>query len=287
MKLGIHMLATDSSIRPDELAREVEARGFESLWFGDHSYVPVEIHTGPDEGQPKSHARAEYRSCIDPLISIAMAVGVTRHLKLATGVCLMTERDPLNTAKMVATLDCLSGGRIIFGVGAGWHAGEIANHGVDFRARYKVLRERVLLMRQLWTNDQTEFAGEHVKVSRVWCLPRPAQRPHPPVIAGVEGPTSMERMIEWADGWAATERSLSDLPKQVAKLHELLRRVGRAPSDFPMTILPQNGFLRTSISEAEMAQFKELGFDRVVLNIAPGNREHVVPLLDEYALLAH
>src|ERR1700682_1131073 len=198
MKLGYFDFNPDYSIRPDDLARACEERGYHSLWLGEHINIPVSRRTPyPLGGElPKyySHMR-------DPFISLMAAGAVTKSLKLATGICLMIERDPITTAKEVATLDSLSNGRVIFGIGGGWNAEEMENHGTTVKSRWKLLRERVEAMKALWTQDQASYHGEFVNFDPVWCWPKPVQKPHPPILLGSHGPRGMPRVIRSLDGW--------------------------------------------------------------------------------------
>jgi probable F420-dependent oxidoreductase len=198
MKLGYFDFNPDYTIRPDELARACEDRGYDSLWLGEHINIPASRRTAyPLGGElPKyySHMR-------DPFISLMAAGAVTKNLKLATGICLIIERDPITTAKEVATLDSLSNGRVIFGVGGGWNAEEMENHGTRFDRRWKVLRERVLAMKTIWTEDEPSFHGEFVNFDRLWSYPKPVQKPHPPIIMGSVKPQGLQRIVDYCDGW--------------------------------------------------------------------------------------
>jgi probable F420-dependent oxidoreductase len=205
MKLGYFDFNPDYSIRPDDLARACEERGYDSLWLGEHINIPVSRRTAyPLGGElPKyySHMR-------DPFISLMAAAGVTKNLKLATGICLMVERDPITTAKEVATLDCLSNGRVIFGIGGGWNAEEMENHGTSFDRRWKVLRERVLALKAIWTQDEPSFHGEFVNFDRLWSYPKPVQKPHPPIIMGSVKPQGLQRIVDYCDGWCPADMEI-------------------------------------------------------------------------------
>src|SRR5882757_11580314 len=181
MKLGVAIFPTDYTIRPDDFARACEERGFESIWFPEHTHIPTSRKTPyPAGGElPK-----EYLHTHDPFVALMAAAGATKKIKLATGICLVVERDPIITAKEVASLDVLSNGRVLFGIGGGWNAEEMENHGTVFKTRWKLLRERVLAMKEIWTKDEAEFHGEFVSFDPIWSFPKPVQKPHPPILMG-------------------------------------------------------------------------------------------------------
>ncbi|MGH7310742.1 MAG: TIGR03619 family F420-dependent LLM class oxidoreductase, partial [Candidatus Rokuibacteriota bacterium] len=197
MDFGVVMFATDYAIRPDELGRALEERGFESLWVPEHTHIPASRRS-PWPGGP--NLPREYWHSYDPFVALTAAATVTTRLRLGTGICLVIERDPITTAKEVASLDRLSGGRFIFGIGGGWNAEEMENHGTDFKKRWRVLRERVLAMKEIWTKEEAEFHGEFVRFDKIWSHPKPLQKPHPPILMGGDGPTTFDRVIEFADG---------------------------------------------------------------------------------------
>jgi probable F420-dependent oxidoreductase len=181
MLYGVVMFATHYAIRPDALARATEERGFESLWVPEHTHIPAS-RKSPWPGGP--NLPKEYWHSYDPFVALATAATATTKLKLGTGICLVIERDAITTAKEVASLDHLSGGRFIFGIGGGWNAEEMENHGTPFKKRWRVLRERVLAMKAIWTQEEATYHGEHVSFERIWSYPKPAQKPHPPILMG-------------------------------------------------------------------------------------------------------
>ncbi len=198
MHYGVVMFATEYAIPPDELARALEERGFESVWFPEHTHIPASRKTPwPGGGElPR-----DYWSAYDPFVALTAAAAATRRLKLGTGICLVIERDPITTAKEVATLDRLSGGRFLFGIGGGWNAEEMENHGAQFKTRWRLLRERVLAMKEIWTKREAEFHGEFVRFDKIWADPKPLQKPHPPILIGGDGATTFDRVVEFGDGW--------------------------------------------------------------------------------------
>src|SRR5262245_10439007 len=198
MKCGLTMFPTDYSIAPAALARAAEERGFESLWFPEHSHIPAKRES-PWPGGPELPKM--YYDVYEPFVALAAAAAVTTTLKVATGICLVVQRDPLQTAKSVATIDRVSNGRFLFGIGAGWNAEEMRNHGTDFKQRMAVMRERVLAMKAVWTQSKPEFHGKHVEFAPIMTWPKPVQKPHPPIHVGGGFPRAAQRAVEYGDGW--------------------------------------------------------------------------------------
>src|SRR6266542_2814298 len=198
MKYALTMFPTDDAIRPDELARAAEERGFESLFFPEHTHIPCSRKTPYPAG---GDLPREYYRTHDPFVALALAAGATKKIKLATGICLVIERDPIVLTKEVASLDYLSNGRAILGIGAGWNVEEMANHGTEFKSRWQVLRERIEAMKAMWQNEQAEYHGRFVSFDPVFSFPKPVQTPHPPVLLGGHGPKALERVVRYCDGW--------------------------------------------------------------------------------------
>ena len=226
MKLGYFDFNADYSMRPDELGRACEERGYDSLWLGEHINIPISRRTPyPGGGElPK-----QYSHMRDPFISLTAAAAVTRNLKLATGVCLMVERDPITTAKEVATLDELSNGRVILGIGAGWNVEEMENHGMPFKRRWKVLRERIMAMKSIWTQDEPSFHGEFVNFDPLWSYPKPVQKPHPPIVMGSILPQGLQRIVDYCDGWCPLDMASGEFEAAVAELRKRCESAGRDP----------------------------------------------------------
>jgi probable F420-dependent oxidoreductase len=213
MKHGLAIFATDEGIPPAELARLAEQRGFESLFFTDHTHIPAARTSPAPRG---GELPREYSRILDPFVALTAAAAATTELRVGTGICLVIERDPIATAKAVATLDFVSGGRFLFGVGAGWNVEEMANHGTDASRRFALMRERVLAMKAIWTQDEASFAGTFVNFDRIWSWPKPIQAPHPPVLVGGNGPHAIRRVVAYGDEWLPEpEDGLTD------RLHEL------------------------------------------------------------------
>src|SRR5687768_16170160 len=194
MEIGIFQFSTDYSMHPAELARAVEERGFESLFLPEHTHIPV-ARKSPWPGGP--NLPKEYWHTNDLFVGLAMAAAVTKRIKIGSGICLVIERDPIVTAKEVATLDSLSGGRFLFGIGGGWNAEEMANHGTSFEGRWKVMRERIEAMKKIWAEDEAEYHGETVSFDKIWCWPKPAQRPHPPILVGGTSAGARARAVRY------------------------------------------------------------------------------------------
>jgi probable F420-dependent oxidoreductase len=215
MQIGIHFFPREGSMRIDEVARIVEEEGFESLWVAEHTHIPVTpVRSLRQRGPiPESHARM-----FDPWISLAAAGAVTSRIGLGTAVCLVTQHDPIVLAKEIATLDVLSGGRVLFGVGVGSVVDETVNHGVEPEDRWRVLRERVLAMKEIWTRDRAEFHGRFVNFDPIYQWPKPVQKPHPPVLIGGSGPHVLERVIAYGDGWMPFRTAGSDFLDRAAEL---------------------------------------------------------------------
>jgi probable F420-dependent oxidoreductase len=198
MKFGIGVFPTLTTPPPDELARLAEAHGCESLFMAEHSHTPASRETPYPGG---GDLPPEYGTSYDPFVALAIAAAATTQLRIATGICLIIQRDPITTAKEVASLDRLSGGRLLFGVGAGWNREEMANHGTDPATRMRLMRERVEAMKVIWAEDEASYDGEFVKFDRIWCSPKPLQKPHPPVLVGGWGPTVLDRVLAFGDSW--------------------------------------------------------------------------------------
>jgi probable F420-dependent oxidoreductase len=226
MEFGIVTFSTDQSIRPDELGRVVEDHGFDSLFLTEHSNIPASRETDyPGGGDLPDY----YYRTYDPFVALTAAAMATERLRIGTGVCLLIERDPIHTAKAVGSLDQLSGGRFLFGVGAGWNIEEMAQHGTNPATRMRLLRERVLAIKELWANDIGEYRGDLVDIPPTTVRPRPLQQPHPPVIVGGMGPTVLDRVLEFGDAWAPNPGwpPMPDLPDRITELRERATAAGR------------------------------------------------------------
>ena len=276
MKIGVRMFNTDYSIRIDELAREVEARGFESLWLPEHTHIP-KSRRSPFPGGPS--LPTEYWHTHDLFVALATAAAVTTRLKIGTGICLVVERDPITLAKEVASLDFLSKGRLLFGIGGGWNAEEMENHGTDFKKRWRVLRERILAMKEIWTKDEAEFHGEFVNFDPIWSYPKPVQKPHPPILLGANTPKGRERVVEYCNGWLPLAQQAHELAAGIADLRRLAEKVGRNPNSLTVSVYA------ATVEEGTVRQYEKAGAERTILALPSADRETVLPVLDRYGKL--
>ena len=276
MDYGVYMFPTDYAIRPDDLAREVEQRGFESLWFPEHTHIPAERRS-PWPGGPD--LPREYWHTYDPFIALMAAAGATNKIKLGTGICLVIERDPIVMAKEVASVDRLSNGRFIFGIGGGWNAEEMETHGTNFRRRWHILREKILAMKEIWTKEEAEFHGDYVNFDKVWCYPKLVQQPHPPIYMGGDGATTFDRVVEFCDGWmpiGARPGAGPSLTEKIAMLRKQAQEAGR------------EGHIAVTIFGARpdpdrIANLEQDGVDRVLFTLPSEEKDTVLPLLDQCA----
>jgi probable F420-dependent oxidoreductase len=231
---GVAAFLTERAMRPGELARAVEERGLESLWVTEHSHIPASRQSPWPGG---AELPQEYYGLLDPFVSLAFAAEATRSLKLGTGVCLVVQRDPIQTAKAVATLDVLSGGRFLFGVGGGWNREEMLNHGTPYEARWKVLRERIEAMKEIWTRDEASYRGETVCFERIVANPKPIQKPHPPIHVGGAFPGGMKRALRYGDGWMPLlGRGDDDVAKHMTAFRRAAEEAGRDPSAMEVSL---------------------------------------------------
>jgi probable F420-dependent oxidoreductase len=280
MDIGVLNFVTDYSMRPAELAMALEERGFESLWVPEHTHIPASRRS-PWPGGPD--LPREYWHSMDPFVALAAAAAVTTNLKLGTGICLIVERDPIITAKEIATLDMISNGRFMFGIGGGWNSEEMENHGTDFRRRFRLLRERILAMKAIWTEEEAEFHGEFVDFDKIWSHPKPVQRPHPPIFMGGDGPTTFDRVVEFCDGWMPIARGAGQegvLTEKIALLRKQAEDAGRDPNSLPVSLC-----IFGRADEALVSRMEEAGVNRLILNLPSDERDKVLPILDEYVAL--
>ncbi len=281
MRYGITMFATDVSIDIVELAREAEARSLESLWLPEHTHIPVSRRTAAPTGDDE--LREEYKRCLDPLVALAAAASATERLRLGTGIMLAAQREPIVTAKAVATLDHLSGGRVALGVGFGWNEDELAHHGVSMGERRDVAREHVLAMQALWADDEAAFTGDHVRLDPSWSWPKPVQasadgrRRVPVLLGGAAGPKLFAHIAEYGDGWIPIGGA--GLSEALPRLRDALAQAGRDPSALevvPFGSLPDPG---------KLDHFERIGVTECVFRVPTAPRDVVLPILDEQAAL--
>jgi probable F420-dependent oxidoreductase len=276
MRVGVYYFPTDYGIEVAELARELEARGFESLFLCEHTHIPVSRRT-PFPGGGELPRR--YSHTHDPFVALAFAAASTRTLRLGTGIALVAQRDPIITAKSVASLDQFSGGRFVFGIGGGWNVDEMENHGTRYATRFKILRERVLAMQALWTREQAEFHGEFVNFDPVWLYPKPEQKPYPPILLGGESDHTLRRVVEFCDGWFPRGRGLEP-DRAVARLRQAAEAAGRDPATLSITVF------NAPADAAALASYRDAGIDRVLLEVPDVSDDDILRLLDRNAPLA-
>jgi probable F420-dependent oxidoreductase len=274
MRYGLTMFATDLSMDLVELARAAEARGFASLWLPEHTHIPVSRRTAPPTGD--AELAEEYKRTLDPLVTLAAAAAVTERLRLGTGILLPAQREPIVTAKAVATLDHLSGGRVDLGVGFGWNHDEMEHHGVAYSSRRDVSREHVLAMQALWRDDEASFEGTSVGFSASWSWPKPVQRPSVPVlVGGGAGPKLFAHIAEYGHGWIPIGGA--GLADAIPRLRETVAEAGRDPGDLrivPFGSLPDH---------AKLDHFAAIGVTECVFRLPSAPRDAVLPVLDRYA----
>src|SRR5271166_1336077 len=273
MHFGAMMFFTDYSMSSAELAQALEARGFESIWAPEHSHIPTSRRSpwGGGGELPK-----QYYDVMDPFVSLTAAAAVTRTLKLGTGVCLVNQRDTIQTAKLVASIDQVSAGRFLFGIGIGWNAEEMEDHGTVFATRAKLVRERVEAMKAIWTKTKAEYHGELVNFPEMMAWPKPVQQPHPPVIVGGAYPQAARRAVRYGDGWIPLT-GRGDIFASMAKFREMLKEAGRDEASCPITLFG-------CADDADTLQrYRDLGVVRACVSLPAAKADTVLPILDKWA----
>jgi probable F420-dependent oxidoreductase len=276
MELGLAHFSTDYGLQPAELARAAEEHGFESLFLPEHTHIPVSRDTPYPGG---GDLPPEYSHTLDPFVALAAAASVTERIKLGTGVCLIIERDPIVTAKEVATLDHLSGGRLLFGVGAGWNIEEMENHGTDPQTRFRRMRESVEAMKKIWTEDEAEYHGRIVDFDPIWCWPKPVQKPHPPVLVGGLGDRVLDRVVAYGDEWIPNRvKSPEALGERIEELQRRAEAAGR--EHIPVTVFGAKPEVRL------LERLRAAGVKRALFYLLPGVSGDLRRQLDSLAELA-
>ncbi len=269
MNVGLTMFVTDYTIDIVTLARKAEAMGFESLFVPEHPVIPVDVKTPfPAGGEMPDW----YKRTIDPFVGLAAAAGATGRLRLGTGICLVPERDPIVLAKEVASLDHLSGGRFLFGVGGGWNREEMANHGTDYSRRWKVLRERIEAMQAIWTQEEASYHGEFVNFERIWSWPKPVQQPHPPILVGGNGERTLQRVVRYGDEWMPLHRGDDAIVRRIPELRALAAEAGRGEIPISVVRAPQDA--------GELEAFHKAGVGRFFFSLPAAPADTVLPQLD-------
>ena len=274
MKIGIYIFATDYTIRIDELAREAEQRGFESLFIPEHTHIPASRRS-PWPGGPE--LPREYWHTLDPFVALGYAAAATSTIRLGTGICLLTERDPIVNAKEVASLDLLSGGRFELAIGAGWNAEEMENHGTAFATRFRVMSERARAMKVIWAEEEPEFHGEFVDFDPIWSWPKPVQSPNPPILVGGETDYTLRRVVEWADGWFPRGRGGFDPAEGMTRLKRIADEAGRSMDTINVSLFG------VEPNRAALDRAAEAGVTRAILGLPSNDRDDVMRRLDRHA----
>jgi probable F420-dependent oxidoreductase len=276
MHKGVFFFPTDYAIEVPELAKELEDRGFESMFLCEHTHIPTSRKSPfPAGGELPQH----YIRTHDPFVALSFAAAATKKLMLGTGICLITQRDPIVTANTVASLDMLSGGRFIFGAGGGWNLEEMENHGTDPKTRFKLLEERLLAMKAMWTDEEASFHGEYVNIETSWCYPKPVQKPHPPIILGGETVHTLRRIVNFCDGWLPRAGHAGAPAESMAKLKAVADEAGRDMSTLSVSVF------RPQPDAALLDEYAEAGTTRVLLEMPSVGRDDALKKLDEYAAL--
>ena len=276
MELGAAMFFTDYSMRPDELARALEARGFDSLWAPEHSHIPLSRESGyPAGGElPK-----KYYDVMDPFVTLTAAAMATTTLKIATGICLVVQRDPIQTAKLVASIDQISNGRFLFGVGGGWNADEMADHGTAYKTRFSLMKERIEAMKAIWTQSKPEYHGAFVKFGPMMTWPKPVQKPHPPILMGGNFPHGARRALAFGDAWMphASRPDYPDVVEFLPRFRQMAAEAGRDPDTVPITVFgaPEE--------PDRLKRYHDRGIARTCVSLPSAKDDEILPILDRWA----
>jgi probable F420-dependent oxidoreductase len=278
MEFGTSIFFTDYSISPADLAMALEERGFDTLWAAEHSHIPVPRRTPAPGG---GELAKRYYEVMDPFVTLTAAAAATKRLKVGTGVCLVIQRDTIQTAKLVASIDQVSGGRFLFGIGGGWNAEEIENHGTKFATRFKKMREQTEAMKEIWTKEKAEYHGDIVAFTPMMTWPKPVQKPHPPVIVGGAFPWAARRAIRYGDGWIPIARGsrYGDPLEYLPRFRQMAEEAGRDPRSVPVTLggAPEDPDL--------LNRYRDLGVVRVNFPVPPAKADEILPILDRLANL--
>jgi len=276
MHIGVCMFNTDYAIRIEELARAAEERRFESLFVPEHTHIPASRRTPFPSG---GELPREYSHTLDPFVALAHAAAVTTRIRLGTGICLIIERDTITTAKEVASVDFVSNGRFLFGIGGGWNVEEMEHHGTDPKTRFKRLGEQVLAMKQIWTKEAAEFHGKFVSFDPIWMWPKPVQKPHPPILLGGESGHTLQRVVDFCDGWFPRGRAGDVIFTGLADLRARAARAGRDMKTISVSVFGAKP------EAAALDRLEAAGVTRAILRLPSEPRDRVLPLLDQYAKL--
>ncbi len=276
MDIGVYIFDTDYSIGVDTLAKELEDRGFESLFVPEHTHIPISRKTPfSGGGELPNH----YSHTFDPFISLAYAAAATKNLKIGTGICLLAQHEPIVAAKTIASLDTMSNGRFVFGIGGGWNVDEMEHHGATYRTRFAIVKENVLAMKELWTKEAAEFHGDHVNFEKSWSFPKPIQTPHPPVLMGGETDYTLRRVVDYCDGWLPRGRGEFDPDESMSRLKTMADEVERDISTLQVSVFG-------APADAQILEnYEQAGINRALLALPSEDRDSVLTILDQYQTL--
>ncbi|MBF2761515.1 MAG: LLM class F420-dependent oxidoreductase [Ectothiorhodospiraceae bacterium AqS1] len=274
MHIGIVQFSTDYTIRIDELARAAEDRGFESLFVPEHTHIPTSRRSPWPGG---AELPREYKHTVDPLVGLAWAAAATSRLRIGTGIALLTERDPIVLAKECATLDMLSRGRFELGIGAGWNAEEMENHGTRFEDRFKAMCDRAKAIKTIWREDEPEYHGPFVDFDPIWSYPKPVQKPNPPLLLGGESVHTLKRVVDFCEGWMPRMRAMGDIERQMEQLRTMALEAGRDPASISTTVFAVPG------EPSALDACRKAGVYRALIMIPPVGRDKSLSLLDRHA----
>lgn len=270
MKFGVAIFPTDYAISMSELAPAAETLGFESLWVAEHSHIPTSRQSPWAGG---AELPKQYWHTHDPFIALTVAALASNTIRLGTGCCLLVQRDPIHTAKQVASVDVISNGRFLFGIAGGWNREEMQDHGTDFHTRWKLLRERTEAIKAIWANDEAEYHGEMVDFGPMWCWPKPVQKPGPPIILGGSGPKILERVVRYADGWMPNR---GEVLERIPELQRMAKEAGRGP--IPVTYYPR-------ATAEEIERCAKAGVERLIWYVPPDGRDVALKKLEDLGTL--
>ena len=278
MHFGASMFFTDYSMTPQALAKALEERGFESVWAPEHSHIPLSRKSPFIMG---GELPKRYYDVMDPFVTLTAAAMATTNLKVGTGICLVNQRDPIQTAKSVASIDLMSEGRFLFGIGNGWNQDEMENHGTHFKTRHKLVRERVEAMKEIWTQPTPEYHGEFVNFDPMMTWPKPIQKPHPPILIGGAFPYSARRAIRYGDGWMPqlTEKMQTPFAEQIPAFRRMAEEAGRDPATLSISVWGRQPNME------EIEGYEALGVERVCTSLESAKEDDILPVLDRWAPL--
>jgi probable F420-dependent oxidoreductase len=277
MKLGAFYFPTDYGINIAELAKALEDRGFDSLFVPEHTHIPTSRKTPfPSGGElPKRYSHTH-----DPFVGLAFAAAATKKLTIGTGICLVPQHEPIVTAKAIASLDQLSGGRFVFGIGAGWNVDEMENHGATYKTRFAIMREHVLAMKEIWTKEAAAYHGKYVKFDPIWSWPKPQHKSGPPIILGGETDYTLQRVVEYCDGWFPRPRAAFSGALAVERLKKMAEGKGRDFKSLTITVFG------APPDSAVLEEYKKAGIQDALLAIPDESRDAILKHIDKLAPLA-